>query len=446
MKRCLLFFLVLMVTMSSVFLNGCTNEVNIPDTPIRVPTPTRIHGGDWTDLFIWWEQTGADLTLLQDAWYDFREIYTQGNHPKYSDHINMFSMSGDADGTAQLEQQIAAGTAPDLVRMDHIYIAALGKAGFVLDLEQEFGATARLKEQFVSTTWEASSYGDAVYGIPFDANTVIFGAKVAALDMAGVSIPESFEALQDASVRIQQSELSQTPYTLPLNTDETGSLVDYFFTWVWRLGGDILNEDMTEAIFHDRQTGVAALDMMLQLQEDGFVSVTGYEEGLSVLCDYDTLWMDDFQEEMEFTLQPQLKEGVPQYSVLGLYNLAIVSTVREPQKQLTYDFAVHLATEKGTLDKKHYVYTYCRTHNAIPALKEAITTDEIWNADSVEGEFWRVSAQQLEIAKSRLSEPCRAEIDQVLESAIQEALQGKKSPQQALDEAAQMVNRLLAEG
>lgn len=443
MKRCLLFFLVLMLTIWPVIFTGCTNEVNIPDGPVSLPTSTRIYG--YTEnLFIWWDQTDADLTLLQDAWYDFREIYTQGNHPKYSESINMFSMSGDADGTAQLEQQVMAGTAPDLVRMDHIYLAALGEAGFVLDLEQEFGATAQLKEQFVSATWEASSCGDAVYGIPFDASTVIFGAKTDSLDIAGAVMPESFEALQDACARIQKAELTQTPYTLPVNTDAAGSLVDYFATWVWRLGGDLLTEDLTAAAFNDKETGVKALQMIMQLEEDGLLTTTAQEDGKTAMRDYGTWWMGQLTEDMAFSLQPQLKEGIPRYSNLGLYNLAIVSTVRE--KQLTYDFAVYLATEKGTVDKKHYVYTYCRNHNAIPALKAAITTNEIWTADSTEGEFWRISAQQLEFARSRLSEPCRAEIDQVLQSALRDALQRKKSPQQALDEAAQMVNRLLAEG
>ncbi len=445
MKRCLLFFLVLMLTISPVIFTGCTNKVNIPDGPVSLPTSTRTYGYA-ENLFIWWEQTDADLTLLQDAWYDFREIYTQGNYPKYSKSINMFSMSGDADGTAQLEQQIMGGTAPDLIRMDHIYLAALGEAGFVLDLEQEFGATSQLKEQFVSATWEASCAGDAVYGIPFDASTVIFGAKTASLDIAGVVIPESFEALQDACTRIQKAELTQTPYTLPLNTGETDSLVDYFATWVWRLGGDILNEDKTEAIFNDTQTGVKALQMIMQLEEDGLLTTTAHEDGKTAMRDYGTWWMEQLTEDMAFSLQPQLKEGIPRYSNLGLYDLAIVSTGRETLKQLTYDFAVYLATEKGTVDKKHYVYTYCRNHNTIPALKAAITTSEIWNADSTEGEFWRISAQQLEIARSRLSEPCRAEIDQVLESALQEALQRKKSPQQALDDAAAITNRLLAEG
>lgn len=450
MKRSLLFFLAIIIIMTTVFFVGCGQRAQIPDDGETIavegtPTPCRCH----PTLFIWWDQTRDDLTLLQDAWYDFKEIYkmnhnaTNASHTGHVDGVSMFSMEGDANGTTQLEQQVMSGTAPDLVRMDHVYITALGQKGLVYDLQERFNATVQLKDKFVTSAWEASTSGDAVYGIPFDANTIIFGAKTAVLQQAGVSIPTTYEELRTAGKKINALNLEQKPYFLPMEGYCWSPMASYFMTWLWRLGGDLLNEDLTEAVFNDKQTGVEALNMMVQLRKDGLLAMDAHENGKTVMSDYGTWWMNSVEDDMEFSLQPQLKEGVSRYSGLGLYSLAVVTTATEPQ--VAYDFAVHLATEQNSADKKHYVYTYCRNHSLIPALKAAITTSEIWNADSAEGEFWRVSTEQLALSKYRPAVPCWPEIEEALTTAIDLTLFGEKTAQEALDDAAEVANRLLDE-
>lgn len=433
--------------MTTVTFVGCGQRAQIPDDGETMavegtPTPCRCH----PTLFVWWDQTEEDLTLLQDAWYDFKEIYKMNHNATNAgrvDGVSMFSMAGDANGTTQLEQQVMSGTAPDLVRMDHVYITALGQKGLVYDLQERFNATAQLKDKFVTSAWEASTSGDAVYGIPFDANTIIFGAKTSVLQQAGVSIPTTYEELRTAGKKINALHLEQKPYFLPMEGYCWSPMGTYFMTWLWRLGGDLLNEDLTEAVFNDKETGVEALNMIMQLRKDGLLATDAHEDGKTIMSDYGTWWMNGVEDDMEFSLQPQLKEGVSRYSGLGLYSLAVVTTATEAQ--VAYDFAVHLATEQNSADKKHYVYTYCRNHSLIPALKAAITTSEIWDADSAEGEFWRVSTEQLALSKYRPAVPCWPEIDEALTTAIDLTLLGEKTAQEALDDAAEVANRLLAE-
>lgn len=449
MKRCLLFLLTIMMIMTSVTFAGCGQRPPIPGDEKTMavagtPTPCRCQ----PTLFVWWDQAEDDITLLQDAWYDFKEIYKMNynainaGHTNHVDRVSMFSMAGDVNGTTQLEQQVMSGTAPDLVRMDHVYITALGQKGLVYDLQERFNATIQLKDKFVTSAWEASTSGDAVYGIPFDANTIIFGAKTSVLQQAGVSIPTTYEELRTAGTEMNALNLEQKPYFLPMEGFSGMSpMGTYFMTWLWRLGGDLLNEDLTEAVFNDKETGVEALNMIVQLRKDGMLATDAHEDGKTVMSDYGTWWMNSVETDMEFSLQPQLKEGISRYSGLGLYSLAVVTTATEAQ--VAYDFAVHLATEQNSADKKHYVYTYCRNHSLIPALKAAITTSEIWDADSAEGEFWRVSTEQLALSKYRPAVPCWPEIEEALTTAIYQTLLGEKTAQQALDDAAEVANRLL---
>lgn len=403
-----------------------------PSTTAPITTSSRTQ-----TLYIWWEQNANDLILLQDAWYDFRQLYAG---TKYAINIDMFSMPGDANGTAQLEQQVISGTAPDVVRMDHVYITSLGQKGVLLDLQKQFGATDALSDQFITSTWKASSSGDAVYGIPFDANTVIFGAKTTVLEQAEVSIPTTYAQLLTAGEKIQNLYLSENVYTLPCGINSGNWPVFLYLTWLWRLGGDVLNEDMTEAVFNKTETGVQALQMIMQLRDEGLISAYSYEEGGTIMGDYGTWWMNGFMDDMQFTLQPQLKEGVPRYSGLGLYDLAVVSTTGN--RQLAYDFVVHFATGKSAVTGRYYVSDYCKNYTLIPSLKAAAQADESGSMS----DFWKISVQQLELSKYRPAVSCWAEIESALSSALIAAMSGQKTPQRALDDAAAITNRLLAEG
>ena len=418
-----------------------TKTVIPTSTPTVQPTPVQ----DENNLLIWWEQGAKDVALLQDAWYDFTDLYAGKTGPSgtvFSRDMNMFYLQGDINGTTALEQQIIAGTAPDIVRMDHVYVTALGQKGLVFDLQEKWQATEKISEQFIASTWEASSYLDAVYGVPFDANTIVFGASASVLDQAGVSMPTTYEELRSAGAKIKELNLDQTVYTLPCGTDARYNWPAFvFLTWLWRLGGDVLNEDMTEAIFHDTETGVAALNMMIQLQADGLISATAYEEGQTVMCDYGTWWMDRLQEDMKFSLQLELKEGVPQYSGLGLYDLAVVRTSKNPD--LAYDFVVHLATGKNSITGKHYVYTFCKNHNLIPSCIAATEEDDWYSGTA--SDFWKVSVEQLKLSKYRPAIPCWEEIEQVLSIAIMQAINGERAPKDALNAAAATANRFLDE-
>lgn len=110
-----------------------------------------------------------------------------------------------------------------------------------------------------------------------------------------------------------------------------------------------------------------------------------------------------------------------------------------------YDFAVHLATAKNLVTDRHYVYDYCRNNNSIPALQKAARTAEIWNEDGMDGAFWRINVEQLELSKYIPDVSCWSEIEAELNIAVTAVLNGEQMPKEALDIAAERVNRLLAE-
>ena len=442
MKKIVLVLLVLSIAMTSIFASCAGNSQSgtstAPGEATPTPTPTRTKD----TIAVWWSTNDNDKTLLDEAWWDFKDVYSKKEGSKYydvKDKLQLFSMPGNADSVTDLELLIMAQSAPDLVRMDHVYVSALGQKGNVLDLQKEFQATDNLKDKFIESCWMASSYKKtgAVFGIPFDANTIIFGGKKNLLDQAGVALPTNYDELLSTGNILKQQGFDVDVYTLPCGTDERLNWpVFVFLFYVWRLGGDVLSEDYSQVIFNDPETGVAALNMMLELQKQGLISATNYDEGKTILCDYGTWTLNGFTEPMVFDLLPTLKEGVERWSGLGLYDFSVVKTSTNPE--LAYDFAVHFATGKNSLTDEYYQYTFAKRNNLIPSLKDAAGSSDF--TDPVQQQFWEKSVVQLALSKYR---PCVPEwpfIEEELSKAINSAMKGEKDPTEALETAARAIN------
>jgi len=404
-------------------------------------------------ISVWWSQEEGDLTLINDAWNDFYQLYTKGDKKKYDENIKMATVPGDPGGTTTLEMQISGGTAPDVVKMDHVYITALGQSGKLLDLNKEFYADEKIKNQFIESCWNASTYENSTYGIPFDAHTIIWGGKKTVLDVVGVTLPINYEQLIDVSGKLKTSNLEDNiyPYTITGGVDTRYSWPTITFVhFLYREGGDYLNmedengdgyPDMDKAVFNDPETGVKALEKIIRLKEEGFVSPTEHQDN-SILGDYETWRMNSFTEDMEFDLLPTIKEGVPRWSQLSVYSLAVVNT--SEKKELAYDFAVHLATERSSSTDEYYQYTFTKSHSSLPSLKAATANRDF--GDKIKNNFWNVSIEQLELSKYRPAVSCWPRIEEILYKAVSEAIRGDKEPQAALDEAAGKVDALLAKG
>lgn len=441
MKKFLLVGLSSIIALTSV-LGSCGSNQEDPNASADGATPTPVR--DSNTVVIWWKSDSGDLNLLNDAWFDFKEMYGEKGNGTYKDDITMFTTDGNSNGTTELEMQIAGGTAPDLIRMDHVYVTKLGQNGNVFDLNKKFNFKQDHGDKFIPSTIEASSYKEATYGIPFDANTIIWGGKKAAMEKAGVSLPKTYEELLAAGNKLKTSGLGENvyPYTLPCGTDKRYNWPAFVFMfYVWRLGGNVLNDNLTEAVFNDTETGVKALNMMLELKEQGLISPTEYQEGESVFCDYGTWKLRDFKEDMEFSLLPALKEGGENWSGLGLYDLSVVSTSLNPQ--LAYDFAIHVSTGKNSLTDEHYMYRFAKQNQFLPPLLAAALDDDY--DDPVQKKFWAVSLEQLAKSKYRPAVPCWPEIEENLSKAVMDAMNGVKAPAEALNTAKKAADALLAQ-
>lgn len=441
MKR--IMSLLLVFCMLVVFAASCQKEPEETRNPDEAtPAPQR----DENTMVVWWSTSEEKQKLLYNAWEDFKALQTANGNEMNSASIHMFSVSGNSNGTAELEMQIAAGTAPDLVRMDSIYLTKLGKAGHVLDINTIHPLEQAFREQFFPSTWDALSYKDKIYGIPFDASTAFFGGKKEPMAKAGVRLPQTYQELLHAGHKLKESGLKENlfPYTLPYSEHRFGWVGSWqFLSCLWNLNGEVLKQDaegnFTEAAFHNPDTGGKALEMLLELQEQQLLAPNTWELEESVFFDYRIGQMQNLQEDTEFSLVPSFIENGPRYSMLWLYGLSVVSSSRNPK--LAYDFAVHLAAGQDLKSKEHYIYQFCKLEELLPAYRAA-EKDFIYQ-DPVKQQVLSVALRQLEQSKSPPAVNCWPEIDEILYNTIRQVMHGEKDPAEALNLAKEEVDRLL---
>lgn len=339
---------------------------------------------------------------------------------------------------SSLSVAISAGNAPDVVRLDHVYATSLGLKGLIADISS-YGAN-NLKSKFVQSCWESSSVNDKVYGLPFDANTIALMYNKQLLSKAGKQPPKTYEELRDVCNAIKSTSAGAWGYTAPFgSTNKNWAAFQYFF-WLWRMGGDILTSDNKAPAFNS-EAGVSALQMLVNLSKDGLADKTYHEAefytgtvGMIDMGDW-ALKTTVFKDTNTFGVAPMptLKSGVPGYSGLGLFVYSVVNGSKN--KELAYKFTEFLSTNKD------YQVKYCKDLYLIPSLIEA-QKDSVYTSGT-NAPVWTVYINQLNLSKHRPGVSNWNEVEKAIADAVTLAVNGTKTPKEALDAAAVTVQRLI---
>lgn len=388
-------------------------------------------------LKIWWMDSELQRPVLDKAIAKFKKAY-----PNITVQPQWVT-SYDEDTYTKLRMQLQGGNDfPDIVKLDHVYISTLGYNEQLLDL-RSMGAR-ELADQFIESCWQANVYKDGIYALPFDANTIAMYYNKNIFQKAGKEPPSTYEEIIEAGKAIQAPNLPDTfVYTLPTSTQTANWLSLTYLMWLWRNGGEVLNEDWSEVAFNSPE-GVAALEQMVRLiKTEKIVPASQYLEGefytgMVGMIDMGCWSMNKCfgsekvtEDEFGIVKMPVLKKDVPAYSGLGLYSLGI--TKKSKHSREAYEFVKMLSTDAELQAE------YAQTTAVMPSLKSAYD-NEAFKTDN-----WVLFREQLELAKARPGTPVWPEIKENIEMAVQEAFSDLKTPKQALDEAAQRCNYALEE-
>ncbi len=338
--------------------------------------------------------------------------------------------------------QVGGSGLYDVVLMDTPWPAEFVKAGIVRDITGQIPAD--FKSGVFDSAWTAAAYDGKYYGVPWINDTKFFFYNSKMLAAAGITTPPTTwdEVVTDAKAI------------------KTAGVVKYPLVWGWGQAERVvcdwtqLAAAMGGADFFDAAGnptfntggGLAALKWMKQTLDDGISNPAslGFSEddvnnvmgagqaAMAVNWTYGYAVMNDASKSKvagQVGVSASPGEGsVATSGVNGGMSLAVTKSTKHPDEALKYAFA--LASQKSQeMD----------TSLAFPMWKASFDNPDVTKDNP---DYWAAAKVQFAGLVARPVVPYYTKLSNALQVAILNALQGKQTPEQALDDVAAKLPQL----
>ena len=334
----------------------------------------------------------------------------------------------------------------DAAMIDVIWPDEFIKAGYLLDVTDR--VTAEMKEGIFPASWNGVTRNGKIYGMPWLMDVKYFMYNKDMLEQAGFSEPpKTWEELVDQAKVIKEQGIAEYPITWSWNQKE-GVVCDYAVL-LFGNGGKFVDENGKPA-FNDAK-GVEALTWMKQTVDDGLTNPSAVSsDEMAVEADFlagksafAVNWLFQYSDsndssksqvvgQVAFAPMPVFQAGadagIKGSSVDGSSSFAVMATTPYPDQ--TWKFLTYLASD--AVQTKY-------SAEMLPIWKadfEGANLEKLKAANPTNPVTVPAFLAQFPYANERPTVPYYNEASAALQLAIQEALTGVKTPQQALDEAA----------
>ncbi|NPV67689.1 MAG: sugar ABC transporter substrate-binding protein [Anaerolineae bacterium] len=178
-----------------------------------------------------------------------------------------------AEYITKLGTAIAAGEPPDLLAIDLIYVPQFAAAGQLTEIS-ELAAGLPFFDTLSPSHIRLATYEDGLYALPFNAEASVLLYNKDLFRQAGLDPeqpPTNWQEIYDAAVAI--SALGEDIDGFYFSGACAGCNAFTFLPLIWASGGDVLNEDATEATLTDPMVK-AALEFYHQMWTEGLMPET----------------------------------------------------------------------------------------------------------------------------------------------------------------------------
>ncbi|QOR71140.1 sugar ABC transporter substrate-binding protein [Ruania alkalisoli] len=357
-------------------------------------------------------------------WEPHIEAFNE-EYPDVEIDLQMQAYSGREES---LVTSLSGGTEPDVVYFNPDFIPKYAVEDLLLPLDD----TRDDWDQFHDSALNAMSYDGTLYGAPQLVSVSTNFCNVAIMDEVGVECPTTWDELREIAPAVQDAGYYVTNYYGTVNLNAS------FYQYLWQAGGEVLNEDMTEATFNSPE-GLRALEFIKEMADNGWIpneelatippfeqseggqGNVAYNGGGSVSSVQDILGEDAIE-----TAPPmQDVESVIGGTVGGW---SIFNTTDAPEASQAW---VRYLTDVEFLDE--FLPASNRFYS--PRMDTAqLYTDNPALA---------VGAEYVPDMRAAVQHPAAREIIDIVMPHIQSVLLEGTDPQEALDAAAEEVNRIL---
>lgn len=391
------------------------------------------NGGQKQVTIEYWHTYGEqeEKVLMEEVVPKFEE-----EHPEIKVNLTRMPYEG-------LKEQVIAGVAgdaaPDLMRMDIIWVPEFAKMGALQDVSKMEGFE-EVKSSVFDATMETNYFDSGYYGVPLNTNTKIAIYNKTLLEKIGLT--EAPKTMDEFVVASKKAMEQGAKGAIGISGAHVWGVSPYF----WSLGGVLTNEDYTKVEgYLNGPESVKALETIVQWGKEGLIIPTmlGGEPGVwDGLKNNEYFMIDDGpwffstlmnEENANFNIEDTIWTQIPEgpggsRSVVGGENLVIFTNSKHPAEAWT--FAKWLTTEEPQkmLAKAGLIPTNQKAANDPSVLEEPYVAEYV---------------KQLETALPRTPIPQYGEMETIVNLAIEKAVRGESEPKAALDEAAKNIEAIL---
>jgi len=385
--------------------------------------------------------TGPNVQL------QFWNGFTGGDGPFMRDMVSQFNSEHQNIDVKMVVQQwgdyyqkvptaVASGRGPDVGVM-HVDTLATNAARNVIVPLDDLASSLQLEQSdFAETIWNAGMYKDQRYGIPLDMHPLGFYYNTAHLEKAGVSeVPMTREAHDEALEKLKAAGFDQ-----PFWQSSTWPAHLMFMSLLWQFGGELYNEDSTEATWNS-DAGVQALEWMVNLVKEGYSpkNVANDADYIAFKNEknsfhWDGIWQtqDLAKTSVPWAVAPLPQIGDQKAAWAGSHNLVIMR---------------QRSADENKLQAAKVFLNWISEHSLewakagqVPA-RNSVRESEEFKAL----EHQSTLAEQIDYVKFPPAVPGIGDAQAEMEQAVNRAVLMKQTPKQALDQAASKAKQLLAE-
>jgi multiple sugar transport system substrate-binding protein len=365
---------------------------------------------------------GKDTT---GAFSQVVKLYNQQN-PNVHAKLLELPTSADAQRTQLVQREQAKSPECDVLGMDVIWTAEFAAQGWLRDVTPAINAR---KSEFISSTLGTAQINGKYWAVPFNTN-------------AGFLYYNSSKVKQPPTTWQQAYQMAKTDGGIGYQGARYEGLTVNFLELLYSNGGTVLSSDGKKATI-DSPQGQQALAFMQQGLKDGAApksNLTWMEEEsrnafqtgkVALLRNWPYVYSLAKQAKVKFNLEPLPKFGNGQpASILGGYNLGISTYSKNPGGALSF---VNFATGPAA-QKKFFI------KSSLPAVLTQIYSDPAVKKSQPFAPQLLTAVQQ---GKPRPVSPVYPQISEAIYKNVYSALSSGTSPQTALKNAQNQINKAL---
>jgi multiple sugar transport system substrate-binding protein len=377
---------------------------------------------------MWVPPTGGDAQAEQGYWNKsiegFKKVY-----PDVSVKVEVIPWEGRGE---RLTTAVAGRTTPDVAYMLPTDVANYGDMRVLEDVS---GVIAEDRADFRPNALEALTVNGVLSGVPtlMSVTTTMFNKDV--LNALGVKPPETWDDVRQVAEKAKAAGYYTTQYEGAPSQTLNGS----FYPLLWQAGGDLLNEEKTEAAFNGKE-GREALEFVKWLVDNGYTPRDSVTSALPVetspVANGKVLMV------ISRSLASMTSNGLAKEDIL-------IAPPLKNAKQASYGTVAGFSIFKQSKNKPaseawvKWITSPDQMREFLPprnAHSPRLSVGDLYEPGSLQF----ADGEQLDYMTIGLNIPKATKIMEILKPHLQSALLGKVEPQAALDAAAKEVNSLLA--